>query len=483
MPAGTRLLDALRDGGVEIPAPCGGQGTCGKCRVELGDGRYVTACMYRVEEDLEVTVPGPRESEILTRQYTYSREVPMEPGGVVVKAASPHGLAIDLGTTTLVLYFTDLLTGSVKEIRSLMNPQSVYGADVITRIQYCSEQEEGTVRLQGLVMDAVNREIAAFLASAELSQEDLVKVTVSGNTTMLHLFLGVNPRSLALVPFTPLFTGEQTRRADELGLDCREDAWVQVLPSLTAYVGADMVSGLASLDPSREHRRYLFVDLGTNGEMALVTPSGIYCCATAAGPAFEGATITHGMGAFRGAIRSFDGDEGYRTIGGVPPAGICGSGLFDLVAWLVSEGIAGRDGYMKGDYIVETSGRTGREGDVLLTPGDIREVQLAKSAVRSGINILVRRAGLEAEEIDALYLAGGFGNYLRAASGVALGMIPAALEEKVIPVGNTSGTGALLALRSVPFTLDINRLRQRMTCMELSEDGDFPMEFAMNMNF
>src|SRR6056297_1336476 len=165
VPAGTRLLDALRDGGMEIPAPCGGQGTCGKCRVELGDGRYVTACMYRVEEDLEVTVPGLRESEILTRQYTYSREVPMEPGGVVAKAASPHGLAIDLGTTTLVLYFTDLLTGSVKEIRSLMNPQSVYGADVITRIQYCSEQEEGTVRLQGLVMDAVNREIAAFLAS------------------------------------------------------------------------------------------------------------------------------------------------------------------------------------------------------------------------------------------------------------------------------------------------------------------------------
>ena len=140
VPVGTRLLDALRDGAMEIPAPCGGQGTCGKCRVQLGDGRYVMACIYRVEEDLEVTVPGPLESEILTRQYTCSREVPLEPGGVVAKVASPHGLAIDLGTTTLVLYFTDLVTGSVKEIRSLMNPQSVYGADVITRIQYCSEQ-------------------------------------------------------------------------------------------------------------------------------------------------------------------------------------------------------------------------------------------------------------------------------------------------------------------------------------------------------
>ena len=493
VPVGTRLLDALRDGGMEIPAPCGGQGTCGKCRVQLGDGRYVMACLYRVEEDLEVTVPGPLESEILTRQYTYSREVPIAPGevamkaasshGLAMQAASPHGLAIDLGTTTLVLYFTDLVTGSVKEIRSLMNPQSAYGADVITRIQYCSEQEEGTVRLQGLVVDAVNRQVAEFLESNELGQQDLVKVTVSGNTTMLHLFLGADPRSLALVPFTPVFTDEQTRRGGELGLACREDAWVQVLPSLTAYVGADIVAGLASLDPPREHRTYLFVDLGTNGEMALVTPSGTYCCATAAGPAFEGANITHGMGAFRGAIRSFDADEGYRTIGGVPPAGICGSGLFDLVAWLVSEGIAGSDGYMEEDYIVEEAGRSGREGDVLLTPGDIREVQLAKSAVRSGINIMMRRAGLEAEQIDALYLAGGFGNYLRVESAVALGMIPAALEEKVIPVGNTSGTGALLALKSVPFASDINRLRERMTYIELSEDGDFPMEFAMNMNF
>jgi uncharacterized 2Fe-2S/4Fe-4S cluster protein (DUF4445 family) len=255
------------------------------------------------------------------------------------------------------------------------------------------------------------------------------------------------------------------------------------LPSFSAYIGADIVAGLASLAPVPALKNSIFIDVGTNGEMALITGKEIYCCATAAGPAFEGANIEHGMGALAGAINIYHGPGNYQTIGDGKPVGLCGSGLIDVIASLLGTGQISNDGFMEKNFVIIPAGESGTCKDVLLTPLDVREVQLAKGAIAAGINILIRRAGLSVEEIDALYLAGGFGNYIRTESAVAIGLIPREFSAKVIPVGNTSGTGSLLAVRSVHFDEVIRDILSRMTYLELSEDENFITEFAINMQF
>ncbi|MCF8346146.1 MAG: ASKHA domain-containing protein [Bacteroidales bacterium] len=481
--ANQRLLDILRNHGYEITAPCGGNGTCGKCKVLVKNKGYITACVFIVKEDLEVVLPEPLESSILTTQYKYSKILQLDPGNAINLSPYPFGVAIDIGTTSIALYLVQLITGAVLETQSIMNPQAKYGADVISRINYCIQHEEGIRILQQEIIQALNEELKSFVEKQDITPGEIVKITVSGNTTMLHLLLGEDPPSLAFVPFTPVFTDQQIRKASELGLHCHPDGEIKVLPSLTAYVGADIVTGIASLAPPTEHRNYLFVDIGTNGEMALVTPDGVHCCATAAGPAFEGANITHGMGAFGGAIKSYSSPDHYVTIADMPATGICGSGLIDIIAYMVSEGILQPDGYLPEDYIVADAGRTGKEGPVGITPADVREVQLAKSAIIAGIKTLVQQAELNMNEIDALYLAGGFGNYIRISSAVTLGLLPGELSEKTISVGNTSGTGAVLALKSVSFEREIASLIGRMHYTELSANDAFNLEFAMNMEF
>ncbi len=478
-----RLLDILRERGFDITAPCGGNGTCGKCKVLVKDMGYVTSCLFIVKEDLEVFLPEPMESSILTTQYQYSKVLQLDPGIIANLSPYPFGVAIDVGTTSMALYLVQLITGSVLETQSVMNPQTKYGADVISRINYCIQHEDGVRILQQEIIRSLNKELKTFAEKQGITPNEIVKITVSGNTTMLHLLLGEDPRSLAFVPFTPVFTDQRVCKASELGLHCHPDGEITVLPSLTAYVGADIVTGIASLAPPAEHRNYLFVDIGTNGEMALVTPDDIHCCATAAGPAFEGANITCGMGAFGGAIKRYNSPEDYLTIADLPATGMCGSGLIDIIAHMVSEGVLQPDGYLAEDYVVVDTGHTGMEGAVLITPADVREVQLAKSAIIAGIKTLVQQAGLEMSNIDALYLAGGFGNYIRISSAVTLGLLPAELSDKIISVGNTSGTGAVLALKSVRFEREIATVTGRMRYTELSDNDTFNLEFAMNMEF
>ncbi len=480
---GKRLLDALREHNFEVYAPCGGNGTCGKCKVLIKDKGYVTSCLFLVEEDLEVILPLPMEASILASQYKFSKIMPLDPGDAAELSSYPFGVAIDIGTTTVVFYLVQLITGSVLETQTMMNPQGKYGADVISRIQYCITNEGGLQTLQKEMVDVINARIFYFVRQHGFAPEDIVKISITGNTTMLHLLMGKDPSSLAFVPFTPVFTEEQRCTAASLNLKCNVDAEVRVLPSLSAYVGADIIAGMASLAIPGEHRNYLYVDIGTNGEMALVTPGTTYACATAAGPAFEGANISCGMGALDGAIKSYNDQDGFQTVGDMKPVGICGSGLIDLVAMMVRTGVLPADGYLPEDYVVVGAERSGHSSPVVLTQADIREVQLAKSAVCAGILTLIQKAGLTIGEVDAFYLAGGFGNYIRISSAVEIGMIPAGLAEKVISVGNASGTGAMLAVSSTHFDRELSSTLRHMQLIELSEDDTFNLEFAMNMEF
>jgi uncharacterized 2Fe-2S/4Fe-4S cluster protein (DUF4445 family) len=481
--AGNNLLKILNKNEIQVYSPCGGNGTCGKCKVLLKGEGYVTSCVYTLEEDIEIVLPGALEASILASQYEHSRAVPLSPGNYDELSSFPLGVAIDIGTTTLVFHFVQLLTGVLVETRTVMNPQGKYGADVISRINYTIMEPGGLKILQEELLKVINSELNHFTEMQGVSKDEIVKLTVTGNTTMLHLLLGENPQSLAFVPFTPVFTDERIHNASDSSLKANPNGKLIVLPSLAAYLGADILAGIASLAPDEKIRNYLFIDIGTNGEMALVTPEKIYSCAAAAGPAFEGANIEHGMPAMEGAINIFEGPGEFKTIGGSKPAGICGSGLIDLVATLVKKDIIKKDGMLEYDYEIVPAEKSANGNPILLTQKDIREVQLAKSAIITGIKILVKQAGLDEESIDALYLAGGFGNYIRKESAIAIGLLPLELKEKIIPVGNASGTGALLALKSEVFMEIIKEIKQRMVFIELSEHEDFVMEFAMNMGF
>ena len=480
---GNILLGELRTQGFDIYSPCGGNGSCGKCKVYIKDEGNVTSCVYVVEKDIEIILPDPVEAKILTSQYEYSRVLPFNPGEIANISPYPFGVAIDIGTTSIVFYFVQLITASLLETKAVMNPQAKYGADVISRINHCILNPEGLNILQSELITTINTQLSNFAEKTGVSVNEIVKISVAGNTTMLHLLMGENPESIAFAPFTPIFIEEKIVKASALNLDCNQEGEVKILPSVTAYVGADIVAGIASIAPTNEHKNFLFVDIGTNGEMALITPDKIFCCATAAGPAFEGASIECGMGAFEGAISVFQDVTNFKTIGESIPMGICGSGLIDLVDVLVKTGIVKSDGLMEEDFILVPEDKSGSGEAIKLTQKDIRELQLAKSAITAGMKVLIQEAGLSINELDALYLAGGFGNYIRIASAVGIGLIPIELENKVVPVGNASGTGVTLALKSKDFDNVIKNILERMNYVELSESEDFVLEFALNMEF
>lgn len=482
VPKGNILMRELRSQGYNLYSPCGGNGTCGKCKVYIKDEGNVSSCLYSVKKDIEIILPESVEAKILTAQYEHTRVLPFNPGEIANISPFPFGVAIDIGTTSLVFYFVQLITGSLIETRAVMNPQAKYGADVISRINHCIINKDGLSTLQSELIQTINDQLLHFAEKSEVTSNEIVKISVSGNTTMLHILLGVNPESIAFVPFIPVFTEEKLIKASTLNLDCNPEGDIKILPSVSAYIGADIVAGIASIAPSVDHKNYLFVDIGTNGEIALITPEKIYCCATAAGPAFEGASIGCGMGAIEGAISVYNDLENFKTIGDSEPMGICGSGLIDIVAALLKTGLIKSDGYIDEDFIVVPENE-GDKGAIILSQNDIREVQLAKSAIATGMKILIQQAGLTFDELDALYLAGGFGNYIRIDSAIVIGLIPGELADKVIPVGNASGTGAMLALKSVNFDDVIKNILERMNYIELSEHEDFVLEFAMNMEF
>ncbi len=476
------LLEILRENGFEIFTPCGGNGTCGKCKVwQKGEGS-ITSCVHYVTEPMEIILPDKKEAQILVEQHIHTLSVPFSPGPSSFLSYLPHGVAIDLGTTSLVFYLVNLVTGSLVETRAVLNPQAQYGGDVISRISYASEKEGGLLKLQEVILTSINEQLDHFAEFAGITKDEIVKITVSGNTTMLHLLLRVDPLSIALAPFKPSFTDEQIVKGKNLNLHCHAESEIKIMPSISAYVGADIVSGLASIKPADDRKNYLFMDLGTNGELALATQESTICCATAAGPALEGARISCGMGAMEGAISTYNGNE-YSVIGDGVPTGICGSGLIDVIAHLVQNKLVDGDGLLEEEFVVVPADESDNGKPISITQQDIREVQLAKSAIAAGVNILVKEAGLSFDDIDAVFLAGGFGNYINAESAMKIGLISPKFKNKIIALGNTSGTGAVLALKSTQFDGVVQDLLKQTRYIELSGHDDFTLDFAMNMMF
>ena len=428
--AGTTILQAQIRAGLQPDAPCGGKGTCGKCKVEL-DGREVLACQTPVDRDMTVKLTVSGGNRILTEGLSVQ---------VQADGGSAYALAFDIGTTTVVCYLLDGRSGALLAQASCVNPQSQFGADVISRIQ--EVLDTGTKELKHCIREVLGKLTRQVCRKAGIAPGDVGTAAIVGNTVMHHLLLGIDPRPLVTPPYMPgVFEAMEVDPEGLLPIAGK----VRILPNIAGFVGGDTVGCMASTRFDQLDELTLMIDIGTNGEMVLGDKRRRIACSTAAGPAFEGAKISCGMRGADGAVDHVTVENGvitYHVIGGGEAIGLCGSGLLDLVAALLDTEIVDESGYLEdGEY------RLGGT-PVSLTQKDIREVQLAKAAIRAGIELLASHLGVKLEDIRQVYLAGAFGNYLSPASACRIGMIPPILLDRIKPIGNAAGEGAKLSALS-----------------------------------
>lgn len=491
------LLDAFIRQEIYISAPCGGKGRCGKCGIqvlngntwisdedkkiyseeELDAGWRLSCCLYPTEE-LEVSVSQSDESLFEAVGETENTE---ESG---TEEAFYH-VAVDIGTTTIAMSLIGGESGKVFHTVTSVNSQRAYGADVISRIQASvdGKKEELKKSIQKDLQDSMEK----LLKETGVSGEDVGKIVIGGNTTMGHLLMGYDCDTLGVFPFTPVNIDFIKGTEEILGTDRFGKKEVVLLPGISTYVGGDIVSGMYAYDFTEKEDVCMFIDLGTNGEMGIGNKEKILVTSTAAGPAFEGGNITWGMGSVPGAICSvkIEGTEtGVKTIREEAPQGICGTGVVETAAELVREEIVDETGALDEDYFDDgfPLAKTPDGKEIVFTQKDVREIQLAKAAVRAGVETLLLRYGIKKEEVSKVYLAGGFGYKLNTDKAIAIGMIPEEWQERIVAVGNSSLSGACKYLKDENGDKTIEKLVSISEEVNLSADKEFN-EFYMNEMF
>ncbi|MGI6184429.1 MAG: ASKHA domain-containing protein [Candidatus Fimadaptatus sp.] len=401
-----------------------------------------------------------------------------------------YGVAVDVGTTTMVAYLMNLEDGSVVDVDSALNPQRVYGGDVISRSDFASQSEENGRKMQQLVVDKLDGMICGMARRKGIDAGRIFHIVLVGNTTMMHMLAGLTTRNISVSPFIPAVTEEITLPAREVGFTLA-NAMATVGPCVAGYVGADTVACVLDCGMDRSDELCLMVDIGTNGEIALGDKNGIICCSTAAGPALEGAHIKCGMGGVTGAISRVNLSDGVDigVIGGGEAQGICGSGLVDAIAGMLDRGYIDEMGGMDEDEMGELAGEdAGRPAlmltdSVMITQRDVREVQLAKAAIAAGIQTLIAQRGCAIGDIGALYIAGGFGNYIDRERAARIGLLPRELLTRMKPVGNAAGAGAKRMLMSRAELDRASDIARNMEYLELSARTDFQDLFVDGMCF
>ncbi len=421
-----------------------------------------------------------------------------------------YGLAFDIGTTTVVGMLLDLNSGASVAVRSTLNGQAIYGADVISRISYTMLNEDGLSRLNGVIVQTLNRLIADLLHEGQVAAHEVYEVVTAGNATMQHLFLGADPEAIGLEPFIPVVEDMVQVRAREVGLAILPQAQVHLLPYLGAYVGADLVAGLLATGLAQNEGVRLLVDVGTNGEIILGSAARTVATAAPAGPAFEGAQIQDGMRASDGAIEAViithDAIE-LQVIGGGSPIGLCGSGLLDAVAQLRLSGLmlpSGRfvqaeeagqfvapelarriitDDEGRRAFVLAWAEESGGGKSIVLTQRDVRELQFAKGSIAGGIDVVMQELGVEADDLVEVYLAGSFGSYINPQSARIIGLVPPVPVERIKAVGNAAGEGAKIALLSFREREVARSLPEIVEYHELSGRGDFNDSFLSVLQF
>jgi uncharacterized 2Fe-2S/4Fe-4S cluster protein (DUF4445 family) len=407
--------------------------------------------------------------------------------------ASHAGLAVDLGTSKLSGYLVDLDSGQTLAKKGITNPQVNYGADIISRINYAINTKAGGVQLQKLIVKALNQLAADMCKEAGISRADIVDMVVVGNTAMHHLLLGLPVRQLALSPYVPAIRQGLDVRARDMGLRIATGAYLHLPPNIAGFVGSDHTAVLLTLDKAENNRVTIALDIGTNTEVSIIDNGKISTVSCASGPAFEGWHIRDGMRATSGAIerlRIVDGTVQYQTIDNMPPVGICGSGILDAMAQLYLAGIVDESGRMDRDnarvrsdngqrefVLVSEKERDGQQA-LVITQQDIRELQLAKAAIRTGIQVLLESSGHTEQEIDEIVIAGAFGTYIDVPNATAIGMLPSIPLNRFRQVGNAAGTGARLSLISSGKRDEARETVSGIHYIELAGVPDFNQTFV-----
>ncbi|TME24409.1 MAG: DUF4445 domain-containing protein, partial [Chloroflexi bacterium] len=443
------------------------------------------------------TIPGVfREAGFrVTAVLAGEHLVAVEPGDTT---GDCYGVAFDVGTTTLVGTLMNLRTGMAASVLSTLNGQAPFGADVISRISHGMNGPDAIQELQGAVIATMNTILAELYRETGVSPQQTYEAVVVGNVTMLHLLFGIDPTPLSMAPFTPAFMDQLSIEAREVGLKIHPHGYIQTLPALGAYVGADIVAGVLATGVVREDRLRVFVDVGTNGEIVLGNAQRALATAAPAGPAFEGSQIKCGMRATVGAIEGVQLGERIelQIIGGdVPAEGICGSGLVDAVAQLLLAGLLDYSGRFKKpedvpdhplrDRLIDVDGMRAflLADGVYLTQRDIRELQFAKGSIATGIKVLMDILGVTAGDLDQVLLGGSFGSYLNPESAKIIGLVPPVDVDRIIAVGNSAGEGAKIALLSYRERQVAFELPSRIEYVELSGRSDFNDSFISVLGF
>lgn len=525
---GETLMAASEAAGLRLRSECGGRGLCTKCLVQVAPPHHASpltenessrlpaefiekggrlACEAKIRGPLAVSVA----ESVLDSREAFGKSIvgTIQRGDQQSSTYSPHsgksfGIAIDVGTTTLVLYLCDLHTGEVLGAAAEANPQRRFGEDVISRIAYCDDHDDGVEQLRITIIDGINRLIETLLNKSGVRRDSISKVTVVGNTTMQHLFAGQHPGILGRAPYMPQSCEAQTFTGADLGLALPGSARVFLFPVISGFIGGDTVGVLLSEKPYSKGEISLIIDLGTNGEIALGNRDSIWVTSCATGPALEGAHITCGMRAAAGAIETIAIDsDSYRVRytmiddnETIPPRGLCGSAVIDAVAEMLKAGLIVPSGRLREGLpgVVEDGNGIGREfvliegsdsstqKPVVLTLSDVRQVQLAKAAVSTGIKLLMKKTGID--KVDRLVLTGAFGARFNWRNAVTIGMLPEiACQADISIVENAAGRGALLALFDQREEAEARSIATRVRRIDLAEDPGFAMEFAQQTSF
>lgn len=485
---GKNVLSSLREKGLFLYSPCGGRGVCGKCLV------YATGALSDVTETEKRVISEANLARgiRLACELSVLGDCEIRPvsDGVDVRADEADGvadlryagedgprlgLAVDIGTTTVAVYLYELTTGTLVGTRGFANPQAGYGADVISRMKAIMADETALALQQSSLLSAVSEAVR----SMGTDPERLDDIVFCGNTVMEHIAAGISPVPMATAPFTAPTLFGYTVSADRIGWKTASNAPIRFAPCFASYVGGDIACGLIAADLDRTETTTLFLDIGTNGEMALVHRGRVFLCATAAGPAFEGGNLSSGMPGTDGAICRVwteNGSVRFQTVGNAPACGICGSGILDAVSVMLDLGVLDETGRLEMPFAIGDSG-------IAVTGADIREIQLAKAAVCAGIRTLLYTANLTCDDVESVVLAGGFGSSMNPESALGIGLLPQELRAPVLSLGNTAGKGASRILLEKGAEERAMKLCEKAVYIELSGNAFFSDVYPDEMLF
>ncbi|MHC4264697.1 MAG: ASKHA domain-containing protein [Planctomycetota bacterium] len=507
---GATILEAASRAGIIINTPCGGKGICQKCQVQLPpDEKSVCSCQYHIESELTVKIaPQARffEHKILTEGLDTEITIEHDIYKQYLQIASDKnilGLAVDIGTTTVVVKLIDLTTGKNLASQAVLNPQAIYGDNVISRISY-ADTEQKLYELHNVIVDCINHLARSLCKSAGAQTQDIFEVCAVGNTTMNHIFLKLPIKQLGQAPYEPVLLDACNKKPAQMSLNTNNKGNIHTPPNIAGFVGSDTIAVALAVDIEASDENTLIIDIGTNGELLLARNSKIYAASCAAGPALEGSGISCGSRAANGAIEAVftnEDDIDFDVIGDVPPKSICGSGLIDAAAILVELGVVDSTGRFVEFQKLENLNKAissrltfidkqpvfilveNTRNKVFISQKDIRQIQLAKAAIRTGIQLLQQKLGIKDNEIKQIYLAGAFGNYIKVENAIKIGLLPDIPEQAFHFIGNAAASGAQMMLLSSEYRKKAQKLARKIEYVEIAYEKSFETLFAKFMAF